>query len=248
MQRAVGVALVLFAVTTAGAIVTAQAPNAGRVLSDPAPTRTVWEGVYTDAQASRGALAFNQSCANCHATGEDGTRPVTGDKFWQTFTQRTAADLLTFLKTSMPNGNPGSLPAATYNDLAAFILKANGFPAGTTEVVPESVAGVQIIPRNGPGELPANTLVRMVGCLAPKSGSDWVLTNATSPERIDRGGVGPEDATRQLGDRTATLKFVLSRLDAFVGKRMSVSGLLIGVGGQDGINVTTINRVADTCP
>jgi hypothetical protein len=44
------------------------------------------------------------------------------------------------------------------------------------------------------------------------------------------------------------LKFVLTRLDSFVGQRMSASGLLIGAGGADGINVTTVSRVADTCP
>ena len=47
---------------------------------------------------------------------------------------------------------------------------------------------------------------------------------------------------------TTTLKFVLTRLDAYVGQRMSASGLLIGAGGADGLNVTTVNRVADTCP
>jgi hypothetical protein len=75
-----------------------------------------------------------------------------------------------------------------------------------------------------------------------------VLTSATVPERIERTGPAPEDATRPLGDRTATLKFVLTRLDAFVGQRMSVSGLLLGAGGADGINVATVNRVAETCP
>ena len=44
------------------------------------------------------------------------------------------------------------------------------------------------------------------------------------------------------------LKFVLTRLDSFVGQRMSVSGILIGAGGADGLNVTTVNRVAPTCP
>ncbi len=87
----------------------------------------------------------------------------------------------------------------------------------------------------------------MVGCLA-KSGSDWVLTNATAPIRVERGGVGPDDATRPLGNRTTTLKFVLTRLDAYVGQRMSASGLLIGAGGADGLNVTTVSRVAETCP
>ena len=45
-----------------------------------------------------------------------------------------------------------------------------------------------------------------------------------------------------------TLKFVLSRLDNFVGQRMSVTGILIGAGGANGINVATANRVAEACP
>ena len=116
----------------------------------------------------------------------------------------------------MPNGNGGSLSASTYNDLVALILKSNNFPAGTTELTPDSISTVQIIPKDGPGELPTNVLARVVGCLA-KSGSDWVLTNATAPVRVERTGVGPEDATRPLGNRTTTLKFVLTRLDAYVG-------------------------------
>jgi hypothetical protein len=149
----------------------------------------------------------------------------------------------------MPNGrDAGSLSASSYNDLVALILKSNGFPAGTTEVSPDTVASIQIIPKDGPGELPANTLVRVVGCLAPKSGADWTITSATAPLRVDKGGVGADDPTRELGDRTLTLKFVLSRLDANVGKRVSVSGILIGAGGADGINVSTVTRVGDTCP
>jgi len=227
-------------VAAAGSLLNAQAAD---------KPRTVWDGVYTDAQAARATATFSQSCSNCHTLSQDGgNRPLTGDAFWKGFTQKTVADLLTFVKTNMPNGvNAGSLPAPTYNDLVALILKSNGFPAGNTEVSPDSVAGVQIIPKEGPGELPANILVRVVGCLS-KSGADWVLTSATPPERIERTGPGPSDATRPLGTRSMTLKFVLTRLDPFVGQRMSVSGMLIGAGGADGINVTTVARVAETCP
>jgi len=227
-------------VAAAGSLLNAQAAD---------KPRTVWDGVYTDAQAARATATFSQSCSNCHTLSQDGgNRPLTGDAFWKGFTQKTVADLLTFVKTNMPNGvNAGSLPAPTYNDLVALILKSNGFPAGNTEVSPDSVAGVQIIPKEGPGELPANILVRVVGCLS-KSGADWVLTSATPPERIERTGPGPSDATRPLGTRSMTLKFVLTRLDPFVGQRMSVSGMLIGAGGADGINVTTVARVAEACP
>ena len=209
---------------------------------------TVWDGVFTDAQADRATGTFSQNCERCHTLASQGTRPLTGDKFWEGYTQKTVADLLTFVKTNMPNGQGGSLPATTYNDLVALILKSNGFPAGKAELTPESVTDVQIIPKDGPGELPGNTLVRIVGCLAPKSGSDWTLTNATVPQRIEKTGAVPEDATRALGDRSVTLKFVLSRLDSFVGQRMAVTGILIGAGGVNGINVATVNRVAESCP
>jgi mono/diheme cytochrome c family protein len=216
-----------------------------------AKPRTVWDGAYTDAQAERARATFDGTCSNCHtlAPGGGNTRggAVSGDKFWTAFTQKSVGDLLTFVKTNMPNGNGGSLAASTYNDLVALILKSNGFPTGTAEVTPESVADIQIIPKDGPGELPGNVLARVVGCLK-KDGSDWVLTNGTAPERIERVGVGATDATRALGGRSIALKFVMTRLDSYVGQRMSVSGMLIGAGGADGINVTSVNRVAENCP
>jgi mono/diheme cytochrome c family protein len=218
---------------------------AGQTASGPG--RTVWDGVYTEAQAARGTAVFGQSCSNCHTLAAQGNGPLSGDKFWEGFTQKTVGDLLSYVTANMPNGNGGSLPGSSYNDVVALILRSNGFPAGSTDLAPETVANVEIIPKDGPGELPANTLVRVVGCLT-RNGSDWVLTRATSPVRVERTGPTPEDATRPLGNRTATLKFVLTRLDAFVGQRLSVSGILIGIGGADGINVATVNRVAETCP
>jgi hypothetical protein len=75
-----------------------------------------------------------------------------------------------------------------------------------------------------------------------------VVASATTPERAERAAAGQEDATRPLGSRTITLKFVVTKLDALAGSRVAVSGLLIGEGGVDGINVTTVNRVAPKCP
>jgi len=221
---------------TTAVVVAAQAPK----------PKTVWDGVYTDAQAARAQATFDSVCSRCHMLSGQGKGALTGDAFWTAFTQKSVADLLTFVSTNMPNGNGGSLPASTYNDLVALVLKSNGFPAGAAEVSPDAVVGVQIVPKDGPGELPANVLARVVGCLA-KNGNDWVLTRATAPERIDKTGVGPTDATRSLGDRSITLKFVLTRLDSYMGQRMSVSGILLGAGGADGINVTTVNRVAESC-
>jgi mono/diheme cytochrome c family protein len=211
------------------------------------PRRTVWDGVYTEAQATRGITAFGQSCSGCHALAAEGKAPLAGDAFWKSFAQKNVGDLLEFVSTYMPNGTPGSLSEPTYNDIVALILKSNGFPAGTTELGRNTFGEVRIITKDGSAELPANALARVVGCLA-RSGADWVVTSATTPERAERVAAGGEDATRPLGSRTMPLKFVVTRLDALAGSRVAVSGLLIGAGGVDGINVTTVNRVAQKCP
>jgi hypothetical protein len=41
--------------------------------------------------------------------------------------------------------------------------------------------------------------------------------------------------------------FVITRLDTFVGRRLSVTGKLIGEGGTGGIEVSTITPVAEPC-
>ena len=211
------------------------------------PRRTVWDGVYTEAQAARGQMAYGPNCAGCHALAAQGKAPLAGDAFWKSFAQKTVGDLLEFVSANMPNGTPGSLAESTYADLVALILKTNGFPAGATELARNTISGVQIIPKDGSAELPADALARVVGCLG-RSGADWVVTNATAPERAERVTPAGDDATRPLGSRTMALKFVVTKLDALAGSRVAVSGLLIGAGGADGINVTTVSRVAPKCP
>lgn len=212
--------------------------------------RTVWDGVYTDAQAARAEGTFSASCSRCHTLTAEGARPLSGEAFLQKHTQKSVGELLAYISKNMPNGaNAGSLSASAYNDLMALILKSNGLPAGAVELAPETVAAVTIVPKGGAGELPNGTMVRLVGCLAPKAGADWTIINATTPQRAEKAGaVAADSATQPLGDKTFALKFVLSRLDANVGKRMAVTGLLMGNGGINGINVNTVSAVADTCP
>jgi mono/diheme cytochrome c family protein len=208
--------------------------------------RTVWDGVYSEAQAARGMAAFGQSCSGCHSLAAEGKSPLVGEPFWKSFAQETVGDLLKYVSANMPNGAPGSLSESTYRDIVALMLKSNGFPSGTTELRHDSIAEVQIVQKDGSTELPSDALVRVVGCLA-KSGTDWVVTKATTPERAEHVAPGVEDATRPLGNRTMPLKFVLTRLDSLAGSRVAVSGLLIGTGGADGINVTAVSRVAEKC-
>ena len=226
-----------FGACLGGVLLTAQAAAPG----------TVWDGAYTEAQASRAMTAFSANCAECHTLGGTGDGQLVGTPFWEGYSQKTVGDLLAFVRTNMPSGAEGTLSPSMYADIVALILRSNGLPPGSMELAPTTTGHLRIIPKDGSTVLPANSLARVVGCLA-KSGSDWVLTSATTPERIDAAGVGKDDASRALGTGTIALKYVLRRLDAFAGQRMSASGNLIGDGGADGLNVSSVTPVAATCP
>src|SRR5438105_15921778 len=47
--------------------------------------RTIWDGVYTEEQAARGRLNYQQSCGQCHSDnltgGGDGEPPLVGVSF-----------------------------------------------------------------------------------------------------------------------------------------------------------------------
>ena len=219
---------------------------ANPLAAQTASRRTVWDGAYTETQSTRGSAAFGASCAGCHSLTSEGRTPLVGDIFWKGFSQKTVGEMIDFVTNAMPNGNPRSLTEAAYTDIVAFLLKSNGLPAGTAELARSINGDVQIVPKDGSTALPANSLARVVGCLA-KSGSDWVVTSATSPERAERAVAG-EDATRPLGNRSVTLKFVLSRLDAMIGSRVAANGILLGADGVEGMNVTNVSRVAPKCP
>ncbi len=205
--------------------------------------KTAWDGAYTDAQAARGETFFARNCSGCHVLATTGRAPLVGDPFWKSFSQKSVGDVLEYVRANMPNGNPRSLRAEEYEDIVAQLLKANGFPAGNGEI--KSALEVRVVPRDGSSSLPAGALARVVGCLV-KSGTEWTVTRATSPERAE--GVAKDEGTRALGGRTVALKFVLTRLDPMAGARVAVTGLLMGADGADGINVTTVNPVAPTCP
>jgi mono/diheme cytochrome c family protein len=94
---------------------------------------SVWEGVYTEAQAGQGAAGFAASCASCHGAALTGTGEapaLQGPQFVSDFSGLSMDRLLDRIRTTMPQDNPGSLPREQYAAILAFLLKANGFPAG----------------------------------------------------------------------------------------------------------------------
>jgi mono/diheme cytochrome c family protein len=99
--------------------------------------KTVWDGVYTAAQAERGAKRFEETCAACHGAdmaGGPGIPGVTGIEFMFKYNKTSVGELFDYVKQNMPPGQAGSLTDPQYLDVVAVILKGNGFPEGATEL------------------------------------------------------------------------------------------------------------------
>jgi mono/diheme cytochrome c family protein len=217
-----------------------------------APVRTVWDGVFSATQAERGKAQYATSCARCHGGSLEGGmgRSLVGTSFWNKWREQSVGDLLDYVSKNMPMGQTSTttLSAPVYADIVAFLLNSNELPAGPSELSTTAGADAHIVLKDGStGELPATTLARVVGCLGPQ-GSDrsWQITRASKPERVKTidGGAPP---VAQGGDRQYALKFVLQPLAPLVGQQVAVVGILLGDGGADGINVSTVVGVKDTC-
>jgi len=114
---------------------------AGMVLSLETADPSVWDGVYTAEQTRRGETAYLQTCASCHGTaleGGDMTPPLVGGAFTSNWNDLTVGDLFDRIRTTMPLDNPGRLSRTQTADVIAFVLKANDWPAGTTELPADS--------------------------------------------------------------------------------------------------------------
>ncbi len=101
-------------------------------------TRSVWDGVYTEAQAKRGEAVYRQSCASCHGVTLEGIEtagPLTGARFTANWNGVTVGDLLDRVRVSMPNDRPGTLSRQQTADVLAYVFSVNRFPAGKSELV-----------------------------------------------------------------------------------------------------------------
>jgi mono/diheme cytochrome c family protein len=88
--------------------------------------------LYTSAQAAAGATVYTQSCAMCHGAGLEGQAgpALMGQSFTPPDKHKTVGSTFHVITTKMPLGQPGSLSHTQYEDVMAYILSKNGYPAG----------------------------------------------------------------------------------------------------------------------
>src|SRR5690606_24818347 len=103
MNRMAGsVVFAVFAMISFPGIASAQA-------ADPV---TIWDGVYTEAQAVRGQELVQKNCSACHTASE-----WSNTAFIINWSGRPVHELQEFLASSMPLDAPGKLSEEEYVDI-----------------------------------------------------------------------------------------------------------------------------------
>ena len=105
------------------------------------PTKSIWDGVYSEEQATRGKALYAQECASCHGselTGGEMAPPLAGGEFMAGWDGLTIGDLFERVRISMPQNAPGSLSGQQIADVLSFVFSSNKFPAGTSELPKEA--------------------------------------------------------------------------------------------------------------
>jgi mono/diheme cytochrome c family protein len=119
---------------------------------------SVWDGVFTESQATRGQAVYPGACGICHGRRLNGapedpdmrsTPPLARARFLRVWEGRSLATLFEYTRATMPEDNPNSLTDQEYVDVIAYMLTVGGMPAGGDELQPDpqSLARVVIRPR-----------------------------------------------------------------------------------------------------
>ena len=120
------------------------AAAAACILGGAAAAQPLFDGGnvgFTELQATRGQAAYMESCAACHGPNlNDGqfAPAVKGAPFRANWRGRSPEALRALITKRMPPASPGSLSGRTYADIEAFLLRENGYEAGTLELAASS--------------------------------------------------------------------------------------------------------------
>ncbi len=112
------------------------------------------EGTYTAAQAAAGRAVYEQACARCHQSNLQGSfeaPQLAGESFLQFWGDLSPRDLYDRTRSSMPP-DEDALADEAYVDVVAYLLQANGAPAGDTPLTATTAVAIGTV---ASGEAPA---------------------------------------------------------------------------------------------
>lgn len=97
-------------------------------------TTSIWDGVYTEEQASRGQVVYTEACIACHGQdlgGNSNSPGLIGMGFMFLWGGRTLGEFYEKIRSEMPTDRPGQLSEQDYLSVLAYILRENNFSAGS---------------------------------------------------------------------------------------------------------------------
>lgn len=219
------------------------------------PPRTIWDGVYSQAQAERGRNAYLATCARCHGDDLAGFRgAMEGKRFMEGWSEDTVHSLFHRIQSTMPPGQAGSLSDQSYVDIVAFIFSRNQFPTGDEDLSVKGLDKIRIQDKAGPAPVPSFAMVHVIGCLTQESSEAYQLTSATEAVRVR----DPSESTGEaleaakavpLGEATYNLLRNVIYLDPqnSIGHKVEAKGFLIRNDAGDRINVSTLKSLSESC-
>jgi mono/diheme cytochrome c family protein len=213
-----------------------------------AQEKTVDQGVYTNAQAARGAKLFESNCSMCHREPGGNAPVLAGERFTKSFSDATLQTVFTTIKTTMPRNAPGTLSDAEYVDLVSHLLKINNYADGMNELGVADLGGIKIPGQTGNLDF---ALVQVVGCLS-QSGRVWTLSRATEPVRTREPEAPKDDAVAQLdaspfGERTFRLQQVYGPPSGWTNQKVVAKGFLTKTGAEERVNITSMRALTSSC-
>ena len=141
-------------------------------------------GIYTEAQAVRGQALYEARCASCHGLRLEGgsASPLAGTRFLSKWAQgnKTVDELYFITRTQMPYGEGNTMTTQQYIDIVAYLLRVNGWQAGSSELAADSskLKQVRIVPQ---GSLKDQAMTAPAGGEAKTGAAGAAMPSAAVP-------------------------------------------------------------------
>ena len=219
--------------------------------------QSIWDGVYSAAQAERGKAAFLAGrCGGCHLVDLSGDRgpALKGEAFVSHWEGTTVNNLFAKIRDTMPPNAPNETTADAKIDIVAYLLASNDFPAGASalKIDAQALDAIEVIRKGQGSRAPNFALVQAVGCLSQGSAGAWVLTHTTEPvvtKQEEPTAATLKDAqAKAAGDLTFQLVSIVPfKPETHQGQRMEARGLIYRDATDARLNLTSLQTVGSSC-
>ena len=215
-----------------------------------APASSIWDGVYSGAQAERGKTVYLNACIRCHGADLAGTTApaLKGERFFATWGGDSVSRLFEKIRDTMPPNFSTTLDDGAKLDIVAFILQTNGYPAGRDLPAGNALAAIQILRRGEQPKVQNFALVQTVGCLSRGGNNQWVLQRSSNPTATTESAPTDAALTAAVSTPLGSGSFVLLSATPFnpsasEGRKVEARGLIYQEAGDSLLTLTSLKSV-----